>query len=286
MRTSRSLALGLVLGIIHAGGLLLVAFRLGYSVGPASYSLFGVGWRYGGLVLVAGIPVCLALRFRVIGPLIAVVLTTGYVLGMELTPPGPTFHDVAEFEDVAGPTGITVVENGLYIVRYMVNASVWTLGFLLIGLVEYTVRHTRDLLPAAGSPPRWARIPHSRNRAMVVGTAGGLFHAVVMLWYATRVGISAPGEPEWVWFIYITTGMWLLLAVPLYLLVRYRLVLPVTLSAFFVLLDVQAAFSTRVDGPHALYVGAWVLLLALILVGAGVEYGLRRVKAHGWVAWS
>ncbi|KPN29299.1 hypothetical protein SY89_00012 [Halolamina pelagica] len=147
----------LLVGVLHAAGLLGVALELGYAVGPAEYTAIGLLWRYGGLVVVAAVPVWLALRFRLVVPLLALVLTTGYVFGMELTPPGPTFHDVAEFERLDEPTGIIVVENGLYIVRYMMNASVWLVGFLFAGLVEAVSRSDWRRLPAppacrTGSP--------------------------------------------------------------------------------------------------------------------------------------
>ena len=129
MPSSRSILVSLLVGLVHAGTLIAVALTLGYSIGPAEYTILGMGWRYGGLVVVATVPVWLVLRYRIIAPLIALILTSGYVFGMELTPPGPTFRDVAEVERLAEPTGITVVENGLYIVRYMLNASVWTVGF-------------------------------------------------------------------------------------------------------------------------------------------------------------
>ena len=88
MPSRRHLLGSLLVGTIHAGCLLLVALDLGYSVDPSNYSILGLGWRYGGLVVVAAVPVWLALRYRLVAPLIAISVTTGYVLGMELTPPG------------------------------------------------------------------------------------------------------------------------------------------------------------------------------------------------------
>jgi len=143
MPSGRPLLISLFVGAAHAVGLLSVAHGLGYAVGPAAYTAVGLGWRSGGLAVVAALPVWLALRSRL-------VATTSYVLGVELTPPGPTFRDVAELERLAEPTGITVVENGLYIVRSMTNASVWTVCFLVIGLFEYGLRRLggyRSVLP-------------------------------------------------------------------------------------------------------------------------------------------
>jgi len=72
-------------------------------------------------------------------------------------------------------------------------------------------------------------------------------------------------------------GMWVLAASPLYLLVRHRLVVPATLLTVFVLVDVHAAFTASVEDPHALYFGGWFLYLGILLVVAGIEYGLRRL---------
>jgi len=65
------LTVSVLLGVVHAGVLLLVATRLGYPVGPSDYSLVGIGWRYGGLVVVAAVPVWLALRYTLVTPVCA-----------------------------------------------------------------------------------------------------------------------------------------------------------------------------------------------------------------------
>jgi hypothetical protein len=280
MPSRRSVPLALLVGLLHAAGLLLVALELGYSVGPSEYSVVGLGWRYGGLVVVAAVPVWLALRYRLVAPLVALTVTTGYVLGMELTPPGPTFRDVAELERLAEPTGIVVVENGLYVVRYMINASVWTVGFLFVGLVEYAVRTTWDRLPDVSTPISWLSIPASRRRAAIIAAAGGFLHAAVMVWFAARLGVTVSGGVEVLLYLVSSLGMWVLAAVPLYLLVRHRLLAPATLLALFVLVDVRAEFTTSVDDPHALYFGGWFVFLGVLLLAAGLEYGLRQVDRY------
>lgn len=276
-RRAVATSLALALGFVHAIGLLIVASSLGYDVGPSNYSVLGLGWRYGGLVVVAALPVYLASRYHVILPVVGLFLTTGYVVGMELTPPGPTFRDVAELEGLAEPTGITVVENGLYIIRYMVNASVWTVGFLFLGLVEYVVRNTSTSLPSVtGSVPGLA-IPASRRRAVAIAAAGGLLHAAVMVWFAARLGVTLSGGSLWPFFLFGAGGMWLLAAIPLYLMLRHRVIVPSALLTLFIMLDVRAEFTAGVEDPHALYFGGWFLYLAMLLIVAGIEYGLRRL---------
>lgn len=104
-----SLLFALDVGVLHAVGLLAVALELGYAVGPAEYSLVGLGWRYGGLVGVAALPTWLAVRYRLLTPLVALVLTTGDVLGMELTPPDPTFRQSAPAKMLVSTHTLTVV---------------------------------------------------------------------------------------------------------------------------------------------------------------------------------
>ena len=277
MPSNRNAVMSLSVGLVHAAALLLVATQLGYSVGTDDYSLVGMSWRYGGLVVVAAVPVWLALRYTLVTPLCALVLTTGYVLGMELSPPGPTFRDIAELERLSEPTGIIVVEHGLYIVRYMINASVWTVGFVFLGLVEYVCRLSWRWPPSIPTPLQWVTVPASRQQATTVATVGGLLHAGVMVWFAVRLGVTATGGFELVLYLFSTLGMWLLAAVPLYLLVRHRLVSPATLLTVFVLIDVRADFFATVDDPHAFYFGAWFVFLGVFLVAAGVELGGRRL---------
>mgnify|MGYP007047126466 CR=1 FL=1 len=278
MPSTRAVLGSVLVGVVHAAVLLFVALDLGYTVSPAEYSLVGALWRYSGLVVVAALPAWLAVRYRLVTPLIALAVTTGYVLGMELTPPGPTFRDVAELERLDSPTGIIVVENGLYIVRYMLSASVWTVGFLFLGLVEYTVRTGWKRLPAVPSPISLVSIPASREQAVGIATVGGVLHAVVMLWFALRLGLTVSGEFGWLLYISSTLGMWILAAVPLYLLVRHLVVAPATVLTAFILLNVQAEFTASPDDPHALYFGAWFLYPGSLLIVAGIEIGLRRLQ--------
>jgi hypothetical protein len=282
MPSGRALLVGLAAGLLHAALLVAVALELGYEVGPTDYSFVGATWRYGGLVVVAALPVWLAVRHRVVVPLVLLVVVTGYVLGMELTPPGPTFRDVAEVERLSEPTGIVVVENGLYVVRYMVNASVWVVGFLFAGLTEYAARTSTDALPAVTSAPAWLTLQGTRQDAAVLAAALGLVHATVMVWFAVRLGVTASGGFEAVLYLYGAVGTWLLAAVPLYLLVRHGLVAPAALLSALVLFDAFAEFSASVEDPHALYFGAWFFFLGVLLVVAGVEWGLRRGEVLGW----
>jgi hypothetical protein len=127
-------------------------------------------------------------------------------------------------------------------------------------------------------------MPASRRRAAAVATTGGIVHAVVMVWFAARLGVTFSGGREWALYLFGAVGMVVLAAVPLYLLVRHRLVTPATLLTLFVLLDVRAEFTASVEDPHALYFGGWFLYLGILLIAGGVEYGLRRIDVYRRVA--
>jgi hypothetical protein len=253
-----------------------VALHLGYAVGSGAYSPLGTAWRYGGLVLVAALPVYTWHRYRLVVPVLALLVTTGTVLWLELTPPGPTFQDLAEVERLAEPTGIVVVEDGLYAVRYMTSATVWTVGFLFLGVVEYVARMSWTRLPPSRSVP-WLPVSASQRRAVLVAATAGLLHTAVMGWLAIRLGVGVGVTPKWLLALYAGGELWLLAAAPIYLLVGHRLVAPAALLALAVLFDVRAEVTGGVEGPHVLYVGAWVVVLAVLLVVASIEYTLRRL---------
>lgn len=268
MPSRRILAASALVGVGHAAALLGLALVLGYPVGPDHYGPVGLLWRYGGLVLVAAVPTALLFRYGLVSPAAALAVTAGGVALLELSPPGPTFERLGT---------ALVVEDGLYVVRYMVNATVWLCGYLLVGLVEYAVRREHPRLPGV-EPVPWLPVPASRRRATSVASAVGLLHAVVMTWFAARLGVTVSGMPDWPLFLFGAGGMWVVAAVPAYLLLARRLVAPATLLAALVLWDARTELGASVEDAHALYFGGWFLVLALVLVAAGVEYALRRLS--------
>lgn len=89
-----------------------------------------------------------------------------------------------------------------------------------------------------------------------------------MVWFASRLGVTVSGGPDWLLFPFGAIGMVVVAAVPLYLLVRHRLIAPATLLTAFVLLDARAEFTASVHGPHALYFGGWFFYLGALLLAA------------------
>jgi hypothetical protein len=273
-RRSRRALVALLVGIAHAAVVLGVALRYGYEVGPSAYSVEGVLWRYGGLVALGALAAWLALELHLVVPLVLVSLLAGLALHAELTPPDPVFRDVAELEpSIDEPTGFTVVENGLYLVKYLSAWYVWTAGAALAGMWEYLVRSRREWFPAP--PQRWA-VPSTVRTAALVAAGTGAIHAAASLGFGFTRGINAP-PLLWLW---MGVGGILLLAVPAYLLVRHDLVTPMGVA---VLMLVNSVYSQQYAGPgdpHALYLWAWVVFLGIALLPGGIEYGIRRLRSR------
>lgn len=282
-------------GIVHAVVVVGVALRYGYDVGPGAYAPATAVWLYGGLVLLGALVVWLALEHRLVLPLALVAALVGFALYAELTPPGPTFRDVAELEpSVDGPTGITVVEDGLYLVKYTSGWVAWSAAAALAGLWEFVVRRRQDWLPAprTGSfvpagrrrlPARW-RSPPERDSAGAPGPttrstvpiavavaaaiAAGVVHAVGSVGFAAWSGFDA-GTAVWLW---ATAGAVLLLAVPVFLHLLYDLATPTAAAILLFVNSVHRQLYAAGPGdPHGLYLGAWFLFLAIALLPGAIE---------------
>ncbi|WP_436343144.1 hypothetical protein [Natronorubrum sp. FCH18a] len=264
----------LIVGIVHAGLVLGVALRYGYDVGPAAYPPHIVVWRYGGLVVLGALPVWLVLEDRLLLPIALITVLAGLAFYAELTPPEPTFRDVADLEpSVDRPTGITVIEDGLHLVKYASQWYVWTVGAGLLGGVEHMVRARSRWLPAPG----WEfHISGSSRQAVLVGLVAGVMHAAASVAYAWRWGVG----DDLVMVIWMLVGGILMVGVPAYLLVRHRLVVPLTVAA---VLFVNSVYSQQYAGPgdpHALYAGAWFIFLGITLLTGVLEYAVYTVRVQ------
>lgn len=273
-RPVRHALVALLVGVGHAAVVLGVALEYGYDVGPAAYSVGGVLWRYGGLVALGAVPAWLALDARLVTPALLVGALAGLALYAELTPPPPVFRDVAELEpSVDGPTGITVVENGLYLVKYLRAWYVWTASAALVGFWESVVRNRFRWL----RPPARAWDPPSTTRsALLVAAAAGLVHAAASLGFGSVQGLNA-SLAMWVW---MGVGGVLLLALPAVLLVRHDIATPMAVATLSLVNSVHSQQYAGPGDPHALYLGAWFVFLGVALVPGGVEYGIRRFRSR------
>ncbi|NHN41766.1 hypothetical protein G9C85_09000 [Halorubellus sp. JP-L1] len=268
-----SAVVALLVGIAHAAVVLGVALEYGYDVGPAAYPVAGVLWRYGGLVALGTFAAWLALDARLVTPVVLVGALAGIALHAELTPPAPVFRDVAELEpSIDEPTGITVVENGLHLVKYLSAWYVWTAGAALVGGWESIVRSRVAWLKA---PARAWNPPATTRSALLVAGAAGAVHAAASLGFGFVQGLNA-SLPLWLW---MGVGAVLLLGVPAYLLVRRDLATPTVVAALFFVNSVHSQQYGGPGDPHALYLAAWFVFLGIALLPGGVEYGIRRLRS-------
>ncbi|MEY7851440.1 hypothetical protein AB7C87_19825 [Natrarchaeobius sp. A-rgal3] len=270
-------AIAVAVGIAHATLLVGVALRLGYDTGPTLAAPLESIVRYGGLIALGAVPVWLALEDRLVVPLVVVGVLVGLALYWELTPPAPTFQDVAEIEPaIDEPTGHTVVSDGLYLTHYVSAWYAWLAGAVLAGFWEHVVRARTRWLP---DPAHNLPIPSDRRGAGILAVIAGLVHTLASLGIASSWGMTGPSGI----YVWGALGGVVAFAVPTYLLLRHDLALP---TAVAVVLFVNSVHSQQyVSGPgdpHVLYVGAWFVFLGIALFVGALEYGLDRL----WTQWS
>ncbi len=264
-------AIAVFAGIAHASLILGVVLHYGYEVGSTAYEPHIAVWRYGGLIVLGAVPVWLALTDRLIAPLVVLVALAGYAVGAELTPPGPTFHDIADLEPgIQGHTGSTVVENGLYLVKYMSAWYIWTIALILTAGWEHHLRSQTRWLP----PPQLeVDRPTTRQSAFGIAVAAGCLHALGSIGYAWGLGLfDTPLFLAWA-----AIGGILLVAIPTYLLIQYHLVWPLAIAILLFLNSIHSHQYAGPGDPHALYVAGWIAFLAIPLLAAGIEYTTTKL---------
>lgn len=114
--------------------------------------------------------------------------------------------------------------------------------------------------------------------SVVISVACGLAHAVGLLAFAfLSQGYEFTGEGVWSLLVPVWTvaGLFLLAAVPAYLLVQQSLVLPAVVFGLNLALAVRAELSVGPGDPLGLQFVAWVVPLGVALLLGGVEYLVR-----------
>lgn len=247
----RVVGLAVLAGVVHAVVLVGVAVRLGYPMGPGSLSAAAALWRYGGLVLAAGLPAYLALRDGLLAPAGLAIGAAAYVVHAELSPPGPTFIPLQ---------GFLVVRDGLYVGDYATRWYAPLAAFLHAGLLEAVVRSDGD----GGLRSRVVHLVGQAGRRRVLAwtavVAAG--HGGVAVAYAAGGGTTDP----------VALVLALPAAVVALLAVRYGLVAPYVVFLVDVLRALHA--NAGVAGTDLSSVGIGPLLAACLLA-AGLEWLLR-----------
>lgn len=272
-RATRHVVIALLAGVLHATLIQGLALRYGYDVGPLAYDPARTLWLYGGLIALGGLPVWLVLEERLLVPLVILALVGGFAVVAEVTPPEPTFQDVSEIEpNVEEPTGMTVVDNGLHLVKYTSTWYVWAVAIVLAALWEHVFRARSRRLP----PPRQSRrLPSDRRSATLVGLGAGLLHALASLGFWRRWGLLDTLLSPW----FPLVGSVLVIGVPTYLLVRHDVRTPAAVAIAFFLNSVHSQHYAGPSDPHGLYVGLWFVFLGLALAVGGLEVGLGKLLA-------
>jgi hypothetical protein len=119
---------------------------------------------------------------------------------------------------------------------------------------------------------------------VVVGTFGGVVYATTVLaWMFSRGVYLSPGSPITVvaGLGYSVGGLILVAAVPLYLLARFSLVLPVGATVWLLGNTVYQELYGAHLHPLSSYLTVWPLLFG-IAVGAGLVEVPVRVGAERW----
>lgn len=118
------------------------------------------------------------------------------------------------------------------------------------------------------------------RRALLLASLGGLAHAVGFLLWASDSGVyvdteSAIGTAFGLG--YAGLGLFLLAALPLYLLGRYSVVSPTAMAIWILATTVQQHWVGSHPHPLSSYVIVWPIVLGFgLLVGAG-EVGVRAL---------
>lgn len=126
-----------------------------------------------------------------------------------------------------------------------------------------------------------SRVPASltAHRAPIVAVAGGCLYAVGIFLWAFTTGISfTSDDPVSIAVVggFTALGMFLIAAVPLYVLGRLSLVTPLLVAAWsFGNLVYLRWYVPRPHDALASYLVVWPLFLGLIAAAALIEAGLR-----------
>lgn len=129
--------------------------------------------------------------------------------------------------------------------------------------------------------PRGVRTPHA------IAASGGIVYAVVVLWWLRSNGLhfSSPDPVTTIiGFGYSVGGLFLMSAVPLYLLTRFSLVIPVTATGWLLGNTVYQHLYGAHLHPLSSYLIVWPLLFGVsvaagaveVLVRVGLDRGLGR----------
>lgn len=272
----RAAAVALGVGAAHAVGVAAVVRWLDYPIDALASAPGGTVGALVGLTLLLALPTFLAVRLRLVTPLLAAALEAAWAVLRELATAGPEFSELGGYTIVIGPRYVDAYVEGWY---------VWLLAFLLVGTVEYVLRVDLERLPSPRVDDRleWL-LRRDREAGLRVAAVLGVGHAAVFLLLAAASGYFVPGgflpAP---WYVGLGVLAWSVVGllaiggVAGFGLGRWGLVAPTVALAWLVRETGWIQQLPLPDDALPVYFLGWFFFAGgLVLVG-GVEYGVRQV---------
>lgn len=276
-RDRRALVLALVVGVAHALAVAALVRWLNYPIEALAHAPGGTGGALLGLVALLAVPTFVAVRYRLVTPLLAGVLGIGWAVLREFSTSRPVFSETGGYTIIVGPR---------YVDAYVDAWYVWLLAYLLLGAAEHVVRVDLDRLPSPSGDERldWLR-RRDRGTALRVAAVVGVVHTVVFLLLAADAGyFTSGGFLPSPWYVGLGVLVWTVLGLGAiggvvgFLLGRWGLVAPVVGLAWLVW---QTGWTQQLPLPDdalPVYVLGWFFFAGgLVAVGA-MEWVLRE----GW----
>lgn len=178
----RTVAVALLAGVVNLAVTVSLDRSQGYPIsafgsGPVEWLGFGLG-----VVVLAGVPVFLLLRYGLVSPPAATLVVVGTFLVPAVTGPAPEFSELG---------GHTIVAGTLHLRNYVQGWYCWLLVAVLAGLVEYAARTDVTRLPSVRR--RLAALDRrDRATALRVAAVVGVVHLAAVVALAAEWRYFAP----------------------------------------------------------------------------------------------
>ncbi|WP_276253046.1 hypothetical protein [Halomontanus rarus] len=118
------------------------------------------------------------------------------------------------------------------------------------------------------------------DKRIVIAVLIGAANAIIVYvngYYALNVTMDAEGLQLALYKLLQIGGMFILGAGSSYLLLRYKLLLPITLTAISTGYSLYDHIASSMEGFTSLYLGVWFVFVIFVVLAAIIEYGARRV---------
>ncbi|QIB75575.1 hypothetical protein G3I44_15510 [Halogeometricum borinquense] len=128
-------------------------------------------------------------------------------------------------------------------------------------------------------------LPSKSRKPLVIGVLGGLIYSVIVLWWSFSRGVYfASGDllTVAIGVSYAVVGLFLMAAVPLFLLARFSLILPAGVTLWLLGNNVyQELYGTHLH-PLSSYLTVWPLLFGMALAAGLLEVLIRYTTQRGF----